>query len=115
MSTFLAEESCTQADFVAIIKRAHREGAAGTENMGSLLVDAMSAIDDFESFAFFMGTVVADGTASERDRCCRREGGEGAKEDDAAYNQRSHDCQQHEIEKDAVAGKARCATSAGRK
>lgn len=28
--------------------------------MGSLLVDAMSAVDDLESFAFFMGTIVAD-------------------------------------------------------
>lgn len=32
MSAFLRKESCAQADFVAVLKRAHAEGAAGTES-----------------------------------------------------------------------------------
>lgn len=38
--------------------------------MGTLFVDAMSAVDDFESFAFFMGTVDEVGAG------CRRTGEE---------------------------------------
>lgn len=56
MATFLREENCTLEDFVLVLKRAHAEGVSGTESMGSLLVEAMSAVDDFESIAFFMRT-----------------------------------------------------------
>lgn len=111
MSAFLAEEGCTQADFVAIIKRAHREGVAGTENMGSLLVDAMSAIDDFESFVFFMGTVVVDEASGDRHRRKREDKGQT----DGAYHQRSDDRQHDETQKDVAAGTARRRHTSGRK
>ncbi|CAM9524613.1 unnamed protein product [Scytosiphon promiscuus] len=60
MAAFLREEDCSQADFVAVLRRAHAEGAPGTENLGSLVIETMKAIDDFESFANFMDNTAAD-------------------------------------------------------
>ncbi|CAM9422334.1 unnamed protein product [Ectocarpus sp. 13 AM-2016] len=59
MAAFLRDENCTQADFAAVLTRAHAEGAHGKESLGSLVIETMTAVDDFESFTNFMNNAVA--------------------------------------------------------
>lgn len=51
-----------------MLKQALSEGIEGSGSMGTLLMEAMSAVDDFEYFVIFMRAVVADKA--------KREGGE---------------------------------------
>jgi hypothetical protein len=41
--------------------------AADAETLGALFMDAMSAIDDFDSFCFFMQTVVDRGDVASQE------------------------------------------------
>ncbi|CAB1112506.1 unnamed protein product [Ectocarpus sp. CCAP 1310/34] len=59
MAAFLRDENCTQADFAAVLTRAHAEGALGKESLGSLVIETMTAVDEFESFTNFMNNTVA--------------------------------------------------------
>ncbi|CAN0015722.1 unnamed protein product [Ectocarpus sp. 4 AP-2014] len=58
MAAFLRDENCTQTDFAAVLTRAHAEGALGKESLGSLVIETMTAVDDFESFTNFMNNAV---------------------------------------------------------
>ncbi|CAM9684855.1 unnamed protein product [Ectocarpus sp. 12 AP-2014] len=59
MAAFLRDENCTQADFAAVLTRAQAEVALGKESLGSLVIETMTAVDDFESFTSFMNNAVA--------------------------------------------------------
>ncbi|CAM9525270.1 unnamed protein product [Ectocarpus fasciculatus] len=105
MAVFLRDENCTQADFAAVLTRAHAEGALGKESLGSLVIETMTAVDDFESFTNFMNNAVAGededdsddahGSAAipdgeEEGKRCRleSEGSEGSNEGTAARGRR---------------------------
>ncbi|CAM9337271.1 unnamed protein product [Hapterophycus canaliculatus] len=77
MAAFLREEGCSQADFIEVIRRAHAEGAPGTESLGSLVIETMKAIDDFESFANFMDNATASSDDGDDDFGCSREEKDG--------------------------------------
>lgn len=88
MAEFLEAENCTMETFRTVLQRAQTESDAGVESLGSLFLMALSAIDDFEAFTFFMKSTLESPRRAESDQettCKDDDRDSEGKQDDIFY------------------------------